>query len=225
MFRAGLIIIIIGWIICLNIYWVIFGIPIFIVGLITVWFSKTKIKAKLATTLIPLLLWYPGLIAFMYLASSHMTPQTFLIPLNFRGQITLIYNEPCGQRIQKINGRMVYKIPDNGVMILVNKLETGIIDQEYYFVDSKGNKLEKLKMLIQQDFNEDYTLEKNKKEPPRNKVGVLLLGTGGGSTQKNQNYTFDLLGVNSWDSFRVMNNSFLTDKLVDSLLYDCRHKK
>lgn len=65
-----------------------------------------------------------------------MTPETFLIPKDFRGQITLIYYEPCGQTVPKVDGRLIYEIPDNGVMILTNKFETGIIDKEYYFVDN-----------------------------------------------------------------------------------------
>jgi hypothetical protein len=82
-------------------------------------------------------------------------------------------------------------------MILTNEFETGIIDQEYYFVDDKWNKIGKIPQLIQQDFNEDYTLEKNKNEPPRNKVGVFLLGSGGGSTLKNANYYFHMMAINS----------------------------
>ena len=91
-----------------------------------------------------------------------MTPETFLVPKNFRGQITLIYNEPCGQTIQQVDGRLIYRIPQNGVMILTNEFETGIIDQEYYFVDDNWNKIGKIPELIQQDFNEEYTLEKTR---------------------------------------------------------------
>ena len=154
-----------------------------------------------------------------------MTPETFLVPKDFRGQITLIYNEPCGQTVPKVDGRLIYKIPDNGVMILKNEFETGIIDQEYYFVDDNWNKIEKIPELIQQDFNEDYTLEKNKNEPPRNKVGLFLLGTGGGSTLKNENYSFHMMAVNSWDSLRVQDNGGFPDNLIDSLLFQCRQKK
>ena len=154
-----------------------------------------------------------------------MTPETFLVPMDFRGQITLIYNEPCGQTVPKVDGRLIYKIPPNGVMILTNKFETGIIDQEYYFVDDNWNKIGKIPQLIQQDFNEEYTLEKNKNEPPRNKIGVFHLGTGGGSTLKNDNYNYHMMAINSWDSLRVQNNGGLIDNLVDSLLFQCRKKK
>ena len=189
-----------------------------------VWLSKIKLKTKLLTTFLPLLLWYPGMLAFVFLASKHMTPETFLIPKDFRGQITLIYNEPCGQTVPKVDGRLIYKIPDNGVMILTNKFETGITDQEYYFVDNNWNKIEKIPELIQQDFNEDYTLEKNKNEPPRNKVGIFLLGTASGSTAMNENYEFHMMAVTSWDNFRVQYDGGITDKLIDSLLFQCRKK-
>jgi len=223
-YKTGIILIILSWIACLNPYWIIFGGPVFIIGLLIVWLSKIKLKTKLLTTFLPLLLWFPGMLAFFFLASKHMTPETFLIPKDFRGQITLIYNEPCGQTVPKVDGRLIYKIPDNGVMILTNKFETGIIDQEYYFVDNNWNKIEKVPNLIQQDFNEDYTLEKNKNEPPRNKVGIFLLGTGRGSTARNENYEFHIMAVNSYDNFRVQYDGGIPNKLIDSLLFECRKK-
>jgi energy-coupling factor transporter transmembrane protein EcfT len=223
-YKTGLVLTILSWLACLNPYWIIFAGPGFIIGLLIVWFSKTKIRTKLLTTFLPLLLWYPGMLSFFFLASKHMTPETFLVPKDFRGKITLIYNEPCGQTIPIVDGRLIYKIPDNGVMILTNEFETGIIDQEYYFVDDKWNKIGKIPPLIQQDFNEDYTLEKNENEPPRNKVGVFLLGSGGGSTSKNDDYNYHMMAINSWDSLRVQSNGGFIDNFVDSLLFQCRQK-
>lgn len=223
-YKTGIILIILSWIACLNPYWIIFGGPVFIIGLLIVWLSKIKLKTKLLTTFLPLLLWFPGMLAFFFLTSNHMTPETFLIPKDFRGQITLIYNEPCGQTVPIVDGRLIYKIPDNGVMILTNKSETGIIDQEYYFVDNNWNKIEKIPELKQQDFNEDYTLEKNKNEPPRNKVGIFSLETGSGSTARNENYKYHMMAVNSYDNFKVQYVGGIPDKLIDSLLFQCRKK-
>ena len=223
-YKIGLSITLISWLVCLNPYWIIFGGPFFLIGIIIIWFSSADLKSKLLSTILPIILWYPGLLGFISLGAKHMTPETFLVPKDFRGQITLIYEESCGETIPKVNGRLIYKIPDNGVLILANKFETGIIDQEYYFVDNNWNKTEKIPSLIQQDFNEDYTLEKNKNEPPRNKVGLFLLGTGSGSTFKNNDYKFHMMAVNSWDSFRVQINSGIFDTLVDSLLFQCRQR-
>lgn len=224
LYRIGFILTVLGWIACLNPYWIIFAWPVFTIGLIMVWLSKTRIKIKLLTTILPLIFWYPGVYAFIFFGNKHMTPETFLIPKTFRGQITLIYNEPCGQTLYKVDGRLIYKIPDNGVMILTNELETGLIDQEYYFVDHNWNKIEKIPTLMQQDFNANYTLEKNKNEPPRNKIGVFNLGTGVASTTKNRDFNFHTMDINSWDSLKEEEWN-INDNLIDSLLFLCRQKK
>jgi len=158
MYKIGVALIVVSWIVCLNSYAIIFAGPILLIGLAVVWFSKTTAKTKILTTVLPFLLWYPGFLAFMYFGSKRMTPETFLIPEKFRGHIFLVYNESCGQIVPKVNGRLVYRIPDNGIMILKNEFETGIIDHEYYFVNERWEKIKRIEPLIQQDFNEDYTL-------------------------------------------------------------------
>ncbi|MFD2935352.1 DUF6843 domain-containing protein [Spirosoma flavum] len=223
-YKTGLILTIVSWFFCLNPYWLIFAGPFFVGGLLVVWFSKERLKTKIITAILPLILWYPGIAAFFFLASKHMTPETFLIPRNFRGQITLIYNEPCGQVVPKVDGRLTYKIPANGIMILKNEFETGVIDHRYYFVDKSWNNVGVIPQLIQQDFNEDYTLEKNNNEPPRSKIGLFHLGSGSGSTENNDNYKFHMMVVNCWDSLRVQHDVGLSDKFIDSLLYKCRNK-
>jgi hypothetical protein len=222
-FAPGLTILIIGWLGCLNPYWIIFVGPVFLVGLIVVWLSRQRTSIKILLTLLPILLWYPGFLAFMYFGANHMTPETFLIPETFRGQITLIYNEPCGETIEEKEGRLIYKIPDNGVLICKNKFETGLIDHEYYFVDRDWNKVSKIDMLIKQNFNESYTIEKNEHEPPRDKVGLFLDGTGSQTTMNNDQFVFHEMHVNSWDSLRVYNTG-RHEKIVDSLMNLCRTK-
>ena len=223
-YKIGLSLTLMSWLICLNPYLIIFAGPFFLIGIIIIWFSRANLKSKLLSTILPIVLWYPGFLSFILLGSKHMTPETFLVPKSFRGQITLIYEESCGETIPKANGRLIYKVPYNGVLIIKNKFETGTIDHEYYFVDNDWNKIEKIPLFIQQDFNEDYTLEKNKNEPPRNKVGMFLLGTGSGSTFKNNDYKFHMMAVNSWDSIRAQNNNGIFKILVDSLLFQCRQR-
>lgn len=221
-FIVGLVILTIGWIGCLNPYWIMFVGPVFILGLGIIWFSKQRILIKILLTLLPILFWYPGFLAFMYIGSKRMTPETFLIPSHFRGQITLIYNEPCGELIEEVDGRLIYRVPDNGILICKNKLETGIIDHEYYFVDKEWNRVGKIDMLIQQDFNESYTRERNEKEPPRNKVGLFLNGTGVRGGTKDD-FVYHEMHLNSWDSLRAYKSS-RHEKIVDSLLTLCRAK-
>ncbi|MCO5936308.1 hypothetical protein NAF17_12230 [Mucilaginibacter sp. RB4R14] len=99
----------------------------------------------------------------IYFGTHHVKPATFLIPNSFRGKIIIIYGEPYGIKIPEKDGRYILKVPANGVMIVKNPLETGIIDEQYYFEDASYKKNKKIEILEQQDFNEDYTLEKTNK--------------------------------------------------------------
>jgi hypothetical protein len=196
---------------------------VFISGVFVIWFSGKTKTTKILFSVLPVFLWLPGFLALMYFGTNRVTPETFLIPHNFRGKIVLYYGEPCGINVLKENDRNVYRIPQDGIMILKNPLETGIIDQEYYFVNSKGKRLSKIKMLIQQDFNEDYTLEKNKHEPPRNKVGAFLGGTGSGSDIETgkKRYQFQFIYITSWDSLRKYDDR-KADSIANNILKNCR---
>jgi hypothetical protein len=80
--------------------------------------------------------------------------ETYLIPENFQGCIRVVYNFECGVEVQKKNGRRILHVPDNGLILLKNKLKqprnllVGIwenqLDQEFYIIDNKGNR-EKLR--------------------------------------------------------------------------------
>ncbi len=111
-------------------------------------------------------------------------------------------------------------------MIIKNRFETGVIDEEYYFVDLKGKIIRKIDSFDQQDFNENYTLEKNKHEPPRNKVAVFLGGTGGSGPINGidkEHYNFHELYIDSWDSLRVYNER-QADSISMQALIGCRIK-
>lgn len=222
----SVILIITGYSVCLMPYWWIFGTPlILITGIVLIWLSKKTNTIKILFTIMPFILWLPGFWALLYFGSERMPPETFLIPKNFRGKITLYYGEPCGQTLIKENGRYIYHIPVDGIMVIKNPLETGIIDQNYFFVDSTGKKISKIDLLIRQDFNEDYTIQKNKHEPSRKKVGVFLGGTGsGGSDNGGKDYQFHEMYVDSWDSLRVYSDK-KTDSIGMEILNNCRQGK
>ncbi len=223
----GASLVILGYLIGLNPYWWIFGTPvIYVAGVFLVWFSKKTTIIKVLYTLLPLVFWLPGFWMFIYAGSEQKTPETFLIPDHFRGKITLYYGESCGEVVQKENGRLIYHIPKDGTMIINYPLETGIIDEDFFFVDSLGRIIKKIDRLDQRDFNESYTLEKNKHEPPRSQVAVFLGGTGGSGTVNgfdDEHYKFHELYVDSYDSLRVY-NEMKTDSQSMHLLKSCRIK-
>src|SRR5204863_8774317 len=69
---------------------------------------------------------------------SRKVKETFIIPNGFEGRIAIIFNQPFAEPIPIENGRRIYRIPNDGILISSSKLESGWIDQEYYYVDSQG---------------------------------------------------------------------------------------
>ncbi len=87
-----------------------------------------------------------SLIAVFLISCSHKVKETFLIPSGFEGRINVIFNQPNSKEIKVKEGRRIYEIPFDGILLTSSKLETGILDQEYYYIDYKNNK-EKINII------------------------------------------------------------------------------
>jgi hypothetical protein len=81
------------------------------------------------------------ILLFCFLSScGQKVKETFLVPAGFQGRINVIFNQPNASPIPIENERRIYHIPSDGILVTSSKLETGFIDQEYYYVDKSGKK-------------------------------------------------------------------------------------
>jgi hypothetical protein len=168
-----------------------------------------------------------ALFCFSFLGSYLTRPEkeTYLIPDNFEGQFRIIYGEKCGINPAYENGRRVLQVPDNGVLIIQPKFESGTIDYEYYLVDKNG-KRQKINMLW--EYN-----QRTIKSP-----GVLLGGSGsiGGAMPDGGSSSESPLAIHFTD-FTVYNKDTTTrderveykfqqrfDSLTNALVNECRQK-
>jgi hypothetical protein len=201
-----------------------YGLPIItlVVGVVLVWLSGRSIKTKLIWTLTPIPVFF--IYQFLWRWTNTNEPETFLIPISYRGKVHILFDEKCGQLPKYENGRRTYEIPDNGVLLTQFKDEYGFIDHEYFFVDSLGKRIVIPKMDVR-DFNEEWTLEKNPNEPSRDSLGVFHWGRTGSGTFDETEYSFVEFYVSTYrqlgDTF-----GFKYDRQFDSLemvlLRDCR---
>src|SRR5258706_10122111 len=119
--------------------------------------------------------------------NSFTTPERYLIPENYKGPVIVIFNQKDGQKKEYEGKRRLYRIPQTGVLFTQFKDEQGWINQDYYYVSPNGQK-KKLGVLDSRDFNEDWTLVKNPKEPSRDSLAVFnpgTMGTMGNSSDQN----------------------------------------
>jgi len=82
--------------------------------------------------------------------------ETFLVPDGFQGRINVIFNQPKAAAAPIEDGRRIYYIPADGILITSSKLETGFIDQEYFYIDKEGKRTK----IAVQDLNTKDVPEK-----------------------------------------------------------------
>ncbi|MFA7445703.1 MAG: hypothetical protein WCY89_07115 [Flavobacteriaceae bacterium] len=205
---------------------------IFIIGILILWFSKRKIKSKIILTILPFLFY--GIFTFLWVKFNTVAPETFLIPENYRGRVNIIYKENCGQFLEKTKEGFIYYIPEDGILLLSNEQKYGFITHEYYMVDENGNKTILPKMDVR-DFNEEWTLEKNPNEPPRDKLGVFhwgrtgsigkMIDANGNETNKDEQYTFKEFYISTYNDLEDKFNFKYErefDSIRDSKLEKCK---
>jgi len=116
------------------------------------------------------------LLIFTTLTScGHKVRETFLIPEGFEGRINVIFNQLEGDAVKIVNERRIYNIPNDGILVTSSKIETGWLDQEYFYVDRLGNKTR----IDIRDFDS--------KEVPKHPKVIYsgVVGVYGNSTDKN----------------------------------------
>lgn len=205
---------------------------IFFIGILILWFSKRKIHSKIIWTISPFLFY--GVFTFLWVKFNTKASETFLIPENYRGRINIIYKENCGQLLEKTKDGFIYHIPEDGILLLSNEQKYGFITHEYYLVDKNGNKTILPKMDVR-DFNEEWTLEKNPNEPPRDKLGVFhwgrtgsigkMIDANGNETNKDEQYTFQEFYVSTYNDLKDKFNFKYErefDSITDSKLEKCK---
>ncbi|WP_278377757.1 DUF6843 domain-containing protein [Chryseobacterium arthrosphaerae] len=103
-------------------------------------------------------------------------PEIYLIPHGYRGKVNIIFNQLKGQEMIYEGNKIVYKVPENGILLVKAKPQYGFIKHEYYFVDASGKRT---------PINILFDNHKNTKE-----TGIYRDGTVGSYGNSEQNLKF-----------------------------------
>jgi hypothetical protein len=206
----GVFFLVAGLFLYLTGYYFTWGFASLLIGAVLFLLTKNNWKLKLAVIGIPL-----TFVAVTFY-NSFTTPETYLIPENYKGPVFVIFNQTDGQPKEYEGRRRLYRIPSTGVLFSEFKDEQGWINQEYYYVTATGQR-KKLGVLDTRDFNEEWTLQKNPKEPSRDSLAVFNPGTMGtmGNSGDPTSKVFLALSVGTYNdlkSFKVY-----TPEYIDSL--------
>jgi hypothetical protein len=146
-------------------------------------------------------------------------PETFLIEKGYRGKINVVFNESNGQAEKYEDGRRIYEIPVNGILITRFKDNYGIMNQQYFYVDSRGAR-EALKTLDVSDFNEAWTTTKNRNEPSRDEVAVFFAARVGvyGNSEDPKSLKFQEFYVSTYRELKKYQDQKYEEEFLDKVM-------
>jgi len=206
----GILFLLVGLFLYVTFWYFIYGFVALFVGTVLILFSTKNWKFKLLTIGLPL-----AFVGYSFY-NSFTTPERYLIPEDYRGSVMVIFNQKDGQKKEFEGKRRLYRIPSTGVLFTQFKDEQGWIDQDYYLVSPNGQR-KKLGVLDTRDFNEEWTLVKNPKEPPRDSLAVFNPGTMGtmGNSGDTDSKVFLQLWVGTYND--TTKKKDFTPEYIDSL--------
>ena len=234
------------WLFSVVYFFFIISVPLYIIGAVLVLLSGPGPPAWLKVLAIwfPVLAWFGTAVVSQRMAKKQPAA-TFLIPDGYEGPVLLVLGEPCGLPPEKVDGRLIYHVPANGIVITQNPAWDSNApendypnedyfsspDNEYYQVDRTGKRLRELTELT-----EDYSDDPNAApQTTRSWVGVGRDDVGvfprspifPSSDDDSTRYTYQEFDVSSFERLHHQANndrSFAQSDLADRLVAQCRQR-
>ena len=234
------------WLFSIVYFFFIFSVPLYVVGAILVLASGPGPPAWLKVLAIwfPILAWFGTAVVGQRMAQKQPAA-TFLIPDGYEGPVLLVLGEPCGLPPEKVDGRLIYHVPANGIVITQNPAwdsnapeneypNEGYYsqpDNEYYQVNRAGKRLRELTELSE-DYSDDPDAAPHATTSwigvGRDDVGVFIRSPNIISpTDDSTRYTSQEFDVSSFERLHhQINNdrSSAQQDLADRLVAQCRQR-
>ena len=144
-------------------------------GIALIWFSKISTLSKSLLSISSILIIVGTFLLFLFINTAE--GETFLIPKDYRGEIVVFYAEPCGSPAKFENGRRVYELSPDGVLITQHTENKGYFNRRFYLVDDGFR--EEIAQFGRQDFETEkkewgkYTSHASAGELTKDTVGVF----------------------------------------------------
>lgn len=110
----------------------------------------------------------------------------YLLPEGFTGGVVILFDQPDGIVRSVEDGRLVYAIPDEGILKVQGPPRTGLVSKEYYFVSKRGDR-KRIRYL-------QVTGETSPQGLPQSKFGDI--------TQDDHDNTLFVMNAGGFGSFR-----------------------
>jgi hypothetical protein len=148
-------------------------------------------------------------------------PADFLIPKGYSGRVAVVFEQKQGEKPKYANGRRIYEIPSNGILLTQFKAEFGFIDYRYFIVDSNGRQT--LLPIYEYEHNKDGTVKYLVQD--KEQIGIFGNGTTIAYTDPSSEPTHIVCNqpglevfVSTFNGLDTVESMELFDQRVDSLI-------
>lgn len=148
-------------------------------------------------------------------------PADFLIPKGYMGRVAVVFEQKQGEKPKYLNGRRIYEIPPNGILLTQFKAESGFVDYRYFLVDSNDSQTP-LPIYVY-EYNKDGTIKYLVRD--REQVGIFGHGTTVANKEPGHNPTelvFNIPGleffVSTFNGLDTVESMERFNQKVDSLI-------
>jgi len=179
--KIGIVLLILGFLIPFFIYFgFIIGLPVYIIGIIILFFGALKIKHKLLWILTPLILFHPTHKAASSISTYFSDTQKvdLILPSDFKGKAIIIDNTDFGQKFEKKFRREQITFDKNGIAFYPTELEMDISKFRVFIKQKNGDlkqillSSEKTSLLSYGESRFEKTVETENKYIPYNFVQI-----------------------------------------------------
>lgn len=82
------------------------------------------------------MIWLNFLIMLILNSCQTAERDSFIIPEGYKGDVTIIFNQKKGSIRKYESRRIIYEIPNDGILITQFSADYGFTDSQYFYIDS-----------------------------------------------------------------------------------------
>lgn len=114
----------------------------------------------------------------VFTSCSSTVEEHFILPADFKGEVRVIFEEPCGTKIEKNKeGILVYMIPENGVLVTSNPFLFNT-DKRRYFYKKQSGELMEIPLMYKVEAEKHWNSDTDSPDPEKDKIGVYMISCG-----------------------------------------------
>lgn len=163
--------------------------------------------------------------SILLISCSSITEEHFILPEGFKGEVTVVYEEPCGIKIEKNKDNVyVYSIPKSGILIVNMPMQCNTEKRKYFYKNAEGV-LTEIPVMWKVGEERHWSSNQDPNDPDRKVLGVYMVSCGYKIDNGYSKQSASILNYNELQDSLSSDASYMGNfKRVVQCIKDCESK-